>query len=171
MIRQQGRHFSIADSRLWCGCDQHCSVLQPYRSDIPYKGLKYVAKVMAIGYGFTDGHKTSPDELAAIFNGMAINGLLTHSRILTGYIPSAQALGVVADRIRRMKTDNPSLIYLLDREFFYWCQYRERKKLTMPTAVMGDIGTGLYVSRDVVPIYREMLNMATIITPNQFEVE
>lgn len=71
---------------------------------------------MTVGYGFTDGHKTSPDELAAIFNGMAINGLLTHSRILTGYIPSAQALGVVADRIRRMKTDNPSLIYLLDRE-------------------------------------------------------
>ncbi|KIR80909.1 pyridoxal kinase [Cryptococcus gattii E566] len=104
------------------------------------------------GYGFTDGHKTSPEQLAAIFNGMAINGLLTHSRILTGYIPSAQALGVVAERIRRMKTDNPSLIYLLD-------------------PVMGDIGTGLYVSRDVVPIYREMLNMATIITPNQFEVE
>lgn len=38
-------------------------------------------------------------------------------------------------------------------------------------AVMGDIGTGLYVSRDVVPLYKEMLNLATIITPNQFEVE
>lgn len=49
---------------------------------------------------------------------MAVNGLLTHPRILTGYIPSAEALSVVTDRIRRMKADNPSLIYLLDREFF-----------------------------------------------------
>lgn len=49
---------------------------------------------------------------------------------------------------------------------------REKKKrLTSVKAVMGDIGTGLYVSRDVVPIYKEMLNLATIITPNQFEVE
>lgn len=38
-------------------------------------------------------------------------------------------------------------------------------------AVMGDIGRGLYVSEDVVPIYRDMLKLATIITPNQFEVE
>lgn len=36
---------------------------------------------------------------------------------------------------------------------------------------MGDIGKGLYVAEDVVPIYREMLDQATIITPNQFEAE
>lgn len=38
-------------------------------------------------------------------------------------------------------------------------------------AVMGDIGTGLYVSESVVPIYKSMLPLATVITPNQFEVE
>lgn len=38
-------------------------------------------------------------------------------------------------------------------------------------AVMGDIGTGLYVSPDVVPVYKDMLKMATIITPNQFEAQ
>lgn len=38
-------------------------------------------------------------------------------------------------------------------------------------AVMGDIGKGLYVAEDVVPIYRQMLAQATIITPNQFEAE
>lgn len=38
-------------------------------------------------------------------------------------------------------------------------------------AVMGDIGTGLYVSEDVVPIYKGMLSLATVITPNQFEAE
>jgi pyridoxine kinase len=36
---------------------------------------------------------------------------------------------------------------------------------------MGDVGTGLYVSPDVVPIYKDMLRLATVITPNQFEVE
>jgi pyridoxine kinase len=36
---------------------------------------------------------------------------------------------------------------------------------------MGDIGRGLYVSPDVVPVYMRMLKLATVITPNQFEVE
>jgi pyridoxine kinase len=40
-----------------------------------------------------------------------------------------------------------------------------------PSAVMGDVGRGLYVSPEVVPVYKRMLRMATIITPNQFEVE
>lgn len=42
---------------------------------------------------------------------------------------------------------------------------------TLISAVMGDIGTGLYVSPDVVPVYQDMLKMATIITPNQFEAQ
>jgi hypothetical protein len=41
----------------------------------------------------------------------------------------------------------------------------------LKTAVMGDIGTGLYVSPDVVPVYREMLGQATMITPNHYELE
>lgn len=36
---------------------------------------------------------------------------------------------------------------------------------------MGDIGTGLYVNPDVVPVYKDLLKLATIITPNQFETE
>jgi pyridoxine kinase len=35
---------------------------------------------------------------------------------------------------------------------------------------LGDSGR-LYVAPDVIPIYREMLPLATIITPNWFEVE
>lgn len=38
-------------------------------------------------------------------------------------------------------------------------------------AVMGDIGKGLYVHPDVVPVYKRMLRLASIITPNQFETE
>jgi pyridoxine kinase len=36
---------------------------------------------------------------------------------------------------------------------------------------MGDIGKGLYVSPDVIPVYKDLLKSATIITPNQFEAE
>ena len=35
---------------------------------------------------------------------------------------------------------------------------------------MGDAGR-IYVAPDVVPVYKEMLPLATIITPNWFEVE
>jgi pyridoxine kinase len=37
-------------------------------------------------------------------------------------------------------------------------------------AVMGDANR-LYVSRDVIPLYRSLLPKASIITPNWFEVE
>ncbi|WVQ99554.1 pyridoxal kinase [Kwoniella sp. CBS 9459] len=104
------------------------------------------------GYGHTNGHKTTPEQLTAIFEGLSTNGLVAHSRILTGYVPGAEALKVVAEEIRRTRRVNPEVVYVLD-------------------PVMGDMGTGLYVSEDVVPIYKDMLRLATVITPNQFEVE
>ncbi|KAL7421924.1 putative pyridoxal kinase [Cryptotrichosporon argae] len=103
------------------------------------------------GYGHTDGHKTAPEQLAAVFSGLRTNGLVDYDRVLSGYIPGAHALGVVRDEVERMARER-DVVYLLD-------------------PVMGDIGVGLYVSQDVVPIYRDMLRLATIITPNQFEVE
>ena len=36
---------------------------------------------------------------------------------------------------------------------------------------MGDTETGLYVAPDVVPVYRSMLHLADIITPNHVELE
>lgn len=38
------------------------------------------------------------------------------------------------------------------------------------SAVLGDNGR-LYVAEDVIPLYRELLPIATIITPNWFELE
>lgn len=40
----------------------------------------------------------------------------------------------------------------------------------MKTAVIGDSGK-MYVAPDVVPVYRSMLPLSTVITPNWFEVE
>lgn len=69
------------------------------------------------GYGYTNGHKTSPEQLQAIFEGLAANGLINHERVLTGYIPGAEALQVVAQKVSAMKDANPDLVYVLDREY------------------------------------------------------
>lgn len=44
-------------------------------------------------------------------------GLLAPSRLLTGYIPNAAALEVIKNLAQKLKSDNPHLIYLLDRKF------------------------------------------------------
>ena len=64
------------------------------------------------GYKTTAGTKTSPDELDRIFSGLTNNNLDTYDRILTGYIPGADALRVVEKAVTRLK---PTL-YLLDRK-------------------------------------------------------
>ncbi|KAF5379520.1 hypothetical protein D9615_006506 [Tricholomella constricta] len=108
------------------------------------------------GYGRSGGTKATAAELNDVFEGMERNELMAPTRLLTGitppcYVPSAEGLSAVAALARRLKRERPELIYLLD-------------------PVMGDAGR-LYVAADVIPIYREMLPLATIIAPNWFEVE
>jgi pyridoxine kinase len=71
--------------------------------------------LLTIGYGHTNGHKTTPDQLNAIFNGLWTNGLVNYDRVLTGYIPGEEALQVVEEQIKRMRQNNPELVYVLDR--------------------------------------------------------
>ncbi|KAG1738995.1 Ribokinase-like protein [Suillus lakei] len=103
------------------------------------------------GYGLFGGTRASAEELASIFKTMDGAGLLSPHRLLTGYIPNAAALEVVKELAQKLKSRNPHFIYLMD-------------------PVLGDSGK-LYVSQDVIPIYKEILSFATIITPNWFEVE
>ncbi|OCH89801.1 Ribokinase-like protein [Obba rivulosa] len=103
------------------------------------------------GYGRWGGTRATAAELDGIFESMEQNGLLLPDRLLTGYIPGAEALSAVMSVAKKLRERNPDLLYLLD-------------------PVMGDSGK-LYVAPDVVPIYRTALQYATIITPNWFEVE
>ncbi|PPQ70846.1 hypothetical protein CVT24_001053 [Panaeolus cyanescens] len=103
------------------------------------------------GYGRSGGSKTTAEELNAMFEIMENNELLVPTRLLTGYIPGSEALRAVEKLAIKLKHTRPSMIYLLD-------------------PVMGDAGR-LYVAPDVVPVYREMLPLATIITPNWYEAE
>lgn len=86
-----------------------------------------------------------------MFSAMKENGFLKPSRVLTGFIFGAEALSVVARSVTKLLQDDPQIVYLLD-------------------PVLGDAGR-LYVSPDVIPIYRSLLPKATIITPNWFEAE
>ena len=63
------------------------------------------------GYKTTAGTKTSAAELERIFQGLKDNGLDQYDRVLTGYIPGAEALAAVEQQVRRLR---PAL-YLLDR--------------------------------------------------------
>ncbi|KAG2754919.1 bud site selection protein 16 [Suillus brevipes Sb2] len=103
------------------------------------------------GYGCFGGTRASAEELTSILKMMDETGLLSPHRLLTGYVPNAAALEVVKELAQKLKSRNPNLIYLMD-------------------PVLGDSGK-LYVSQDVIPIYKEMFAYATIITPNWFEVE
>jgi len=71
--------------------------------------------------------------------------------MLTGYVPGAEALSVVARLVDRLKSINPNLVYVLD-------------------PVMGDDGR-IYVSESVIPIYKALMPKATCATPNCFEAE
>merc|ERR1711939_846875 len=103
------------------------------------------------GYGRWGGSKFDAAHLEDVFNALEINGLFRQSRILTGYVPGADALSVVASKVRKLKAANPAITYVLD-------------------PVMGDDGR-IYVSQAVIPIYKNLLTQATCTTPNYFEAE
>ncbi|WFC94597.1 pyridoxal kinase [Malassezia brasiliensis] len=104
------------------------------------------------GYGRWGGLRFDAAHLADVFSNMERNKLLRHNRLLTGYTPSPEALGEVEKLIRAQREKNPHMVYLLD-------------------PVMGDMDRGMYVNPDVLPIYRRMLHLASIICPNQFEAQ
>lgn len=127
-------------------------------------------------YHHRGGSKTTPAELEEIFAAMESNGLLvpgTSMRLLTGYTPNAESLetvGKLARRLREGAEESEGLIYLLDRECSRFLPGTVNSDDGDVTAVLGDSGR-LYVSPDCISVYRSMLPLATIITPNWFEVE
>lgn len=108
------------------------------------------------GYGRWGGLRFDAEHLQDIFSGLDKNGLLRYSRMLTGYMPSAAVVKTVLDLVKKLRSrqqgEEGGLIYLLD-------------------PVMGDMGRGMYVAPEVLPIYQELLQYSTIITPNQFEAQ
>lgn len=104
-----------------------------------------------LGYGDHGGSRMSNDHLISCIDGLDRNGLLRYDALLTGFTLGPEGIDALMYSIRKIKPQNPCLLYLVD-------------------PVMGDDGK-LYVSEQVPPKYKELLKLATIATPNQFEAQ
>jgi len=103
-------------------------------------------------YRYFQGQVLHCDELKHIFEGLKLNNIHHYSHLLTGYCGSPSFLEEVSNVLKELKKVNPSLVFVCD-------------------PVMGDNGR-FYVPKDLLPIYqKELLPLADIITPNQFEAE
>lgn len=114
------------------------------------------------GYPFGwEGEVLDGHTLERLVDGMERNGLLSSDaadaddgigNVLTGYIGSASFLGAVVAVVKKLKALNAQCRYVCD-------------------PVLGDRGK-FYVPQELVDIYRrDILPLADVITPNQFEIE
>lgn len=123
------------------------------------KGLEVAAVPTALlsnhpRYPTVHGQMLDSGLVAGLLQGVEERGLLDTARfIVTGYLGSAENAAVVGDFVERAQTRNPHLVYICD-------------------PVMGDDDLGLFVKPALRDAFRERLvPMATIITPNQYELE
>ncbi|KAI8339332.1 Ribokinase-like protein [Chlamydoabsidia padenii] len=104
------------------------------------------------GYSSWTGSRLSDSDVQELFDGMDKNGLMDqYTHVLTGYIGNFDILRTIEKKVKQLKVKSPHLIYVCD-------------------PVMGD-GGHLYVAPEIVPLYRDVLSVADVITPNQFEAE
>lgn len=106
--------------------------------------------------GYQNGFKgqvLNEKELEDVFSGLVANDLhQQYTHLLTGYVGNPTFLRGIANILKTLRSVNPALIYVCD-------------------PVMGDDGQ-MYVPKELLPIYREeIVPLADIVTPNQFEVE
>uniref|UniRef100_A0A383WI31 pyridoxal kinase n=1 Tax=Tetradesmus obliquus TaxID=3088 RepID=A0A383WI31_TETOB len=104
------------------------------------------------GYPVIKGHVFDGGHLRELLAGLATNGLICHTHLLSGYIGSQSLLEAVAAVAGELRSAYPQLTYVCD-------------------PVLGDEGK-LYVSQELVAAYKaSLLPLANILTPNQFEAE
>ncbi|KAF7721580.1 hypothetical protein EC973_004472 [Apophysomyces ossiformis] len=104
------------------------------------------------GYPSWTGTRLTADEVQDLFDGLERNGLTgDYTHVLTGYIGNYAILEKIQVMVQKLKSKNARLVYVCD-------------------PVMGDDGQ-LYVAPEIVPLYRKILKVADVITPNQFEAE
>ena len=105
------------------------------------------------GYPHVGDCGVSADNMVAILNGLRNNGWLNEiDAVITGYLPSADHVAIIAEEIDLLRVTTPELRYLCD-------------------PVLGDDPEGLYVSEALADaVGQELLPIADIITPNRFEL-
>ncbi|KAF2855389.1 Ribokinase-like protein [Plenodomus tracheiphilus IPT5] len=123
------------------GCDVSAINTVHYSNHTAYKQVK--------------GTKTSAGQILDLYEGLRQSNLANFDVLLTGYMPSAEAVQAIGKIGRDIKfnagTKPGSFFWVLD-------------------PVMGDNGK-LYIPEDEVPEYKSLLREADLILPNQFEAE
>jgi pyridoxine kinase len=104
------------------------------------------------GLGQMARHAVPPSDLASMLAALEADGSWPHlDAVLTGYFPSPESVVAAADAIARIKRANPGITVMVD-------------------PILGDAGA-LYVPEATARAIREhLLPLATIATPNLFEL-
>jgi pyridoxine kinase len=106
------------------------------------------------GYGAWRGMVLSAETVADVIRGIEERGVLPEcDGVLSGYMGDASLGEVILDAFARVKQANPEAVYCCD-------------------PVMGDVGRGFFVRPGIPEFMRDRaVPAATLITPNQFELE
>jgi pyridoxine kinase len=106
------------------------------------------------GYQSWRGMVLPVEGVAEVIRGIEERGVLPECNgVLSGYMGDVSLGEVILDAFRRVKRANPDALYCCD-------------------PVMGDVGRGFFVRPGIPEFMRDQaLPAATIITPNQFELE
>ena len=105
------------------------------------------------GYGAWRGKALGAGLVNDLVDGLEERGVLKDcDAVLSGYLGEAGIGCAIVRAVEKVKAANPQALYCCD-------------------PVMGDIGRGVYVKPGILEVFREkLLPLATIITPNQFEL-
>ena len=105
------------------------------------------------GYGAWRGPLLDPADVAEVITGIEERGVLpTCDAVLSGYQGSPAVASVIVEAVRKVKAANPAATYTCD-------------------PVMGNAKSGCFVNPEIPPIIRsEVVPVADILTPNQFEL-
>ena len=106
------------------------------------------------GYKAWRGEALSPALVEELVLGLEERGVLQHCEaVLSGYLGDPATGRAIIAAVKKVRSHAPGLIYCCD-------------------PVMGDVGRGFYVKPEIPGIFKdEVIPLADIITPNQFELE
>ncbi|MGL4609526.1 MAG: pyridoxal kinase PdxY [Trueperaceae bacterium] len=105
------------------------------------------------GYGAWKGMILPPEHIAEVVEGMSERGaLVSCDAVLSGYMGSAQTAEAISSAVKRVREANPKALYCCD-------------------PVMGDVGRGVFVRPEIPNVMNQVIKLADVVTPNQFELE
>jgi len=106
------------------------------------------------GYGAWRGKVHEAQLTAELIKGLEERGALKNCEaVLSGYLGDAASGRSIIDAVKTARRENPKALYCCD-------------------PVMGDTGRGFYVKSDIPKMFKdELVPLADIVCPNQFELE